>query len=78
MKALKNLLLILGLAFTMGAFAEGGDATSRLGEDQQGCGNADELKGCKCIKQSIADKEATVETGDDSSSGNGTGAGNTQ
>lgn len=55
---MKALLLILGLTLSLGAFAEG-----KIGEDQEGCGSSDELKGCKCIKQSIADKEDTSGSG---------------
>lgn len=53
---MKALLIILGLTLSLGAFAE--DAKG-YGEDQEGCGSADELKGCKCIKQSIAPEDAT-------------------
>ncbi len=49
---MKALLIILGLTLSLGAFAE--DAKG-YGEDQEGCGSADELKGCKCIKQSLVD-----------------------
>lgn len=51
---MKALLLIFGLTLSLGAYAN----NSGYGEDQVGCGGAEELKGCKCIKQSIADEDA--------------------
>lgn len=51
---MKALLLILGLTFTLGAFAT-------EGEHLEGCGAADELKGCECITQTINPVDKSVD-----------------
>lgn len=58
---MKALLLILGLTLSLGVYANGG--TDGYGEDQEGCGSADELKGCKCIKQSLVDGKEVIPEG---------------
>lgn len=57
------LLFIMALAFSLNIMAEG----SKLGQ-VDGCGG-DALKGCKCITDSIAEKEVINGAGDTEDSG---------
>ena len=57
------LLFIMALAFSFNVMAE-----KSVGQ-VEGCGG-DELEGCKCITDTIAEKEVTGGSGDVDSSGN--------